>query len=83
MDLNVGKYTTTQEMFLAKVGITNSYQEDNTMLHEPFFVTKIFPLKTLWAYIGNTRDSIRIHQEELAVLCVHIQEKGYAYCVYA
>jgi hypothetical protein len=38
MDLNVGKYTTTQEMFLAKVGITNSYQEDNLNLCQPFFV---------------------------------------------
>lgn len=38
MDLNVNKYTTTQEMFLSKVGITNSYQEDNLALCAPFFV---------------------------------------------
>ena len=41
MDLNVGKYTTTQEMFLAKVGITNSYQENNLNLCQPFFVSVI------------------------------------------
>jgi len=41
MDLSVGKYTTTQEMFLAKVGITNSYQEDNQNLCQPFFVNII------------------------------------------
>lgn len=38
MDLDVGKYTTTQEIFLAKVGITNNYSEDNQSLTEPFFV---------------------------------------------
>jgi len=38
MDLNVGKYTTTQEIFLAKVGIQNSYSEDTQEPVEPFFV---------------------------------------------
>lgn len=28
MDLDVGKYTTTQDIFLSKVGINNSYSED-------------------------------------------------------
>ena len=41
MDLNVGKYTTTQEIFLAKVGISNNYNEDNSKLCPPFFVSNI------------------------------------------
>ena len=39
MDLDVGKYTTTQEIFLTKVGISNNYNEDNTKLCPPFFVS--------------------------------------------
>lgn len=38
MEQGVGKYTTTQEMFLAKVGISNSYSEDTREPVVPFFV---------------------------------------------
>jgi len=31
------KYTTTQDMFLEKVGITNSFNDDNEFRHQPFF----------------------------------------------
>jgi hypothetical protein len=31
------KYTTTQDMFLEKVGITNSFNDDNAYRHTPFF----------------------------------------------
>jgi len=31
------KYTTTQDMFLEKVGITNSFNDDNEFRHKPFF----------------------------------------------
>lgn len=37
-DIDIGKYNNTQELFLAKVGIQNSYSEDNEKLSEPFFV---------------------------------------------
>ena len=37
-DINIGKYNTTLEVFLSKVGISNTYSEDNTKLVEPFFV---------------------------------------------
>lgn len=72
MDLNVNKYTTTQEMFLAKVGITNSYQEDNLTLCAPFFV--ILP-KASELFAGNTRHIVCIHQKEPIVLRFHLQEK--------
>jgi hypothetical protein len=32
-------FSSTQEMFLAHVGIQNSFVEDNEMLTEPFFVS--------------------------------------------
>ena len=68
MDLNVGKYTTTQEMFLSKVGITNSYQEDNLALCAPFFVNIV----TKDIFSGNARNIIRVHQEKPTILRLHI-----------
>jgi len=38
MDIDIGKYNTTQEIFLKHVGISNSYAEDNEKLPKPFFV---------------------------------------------
>ena len=41
-DLDVvsqSSFSSTQEMFLAHVGIQNSFVEDNEMLTEPFFVS--------------------------------------------
>jgi len=38
-DIDIGKYNTTQELFLSKVGIANSYSEDNKTLVDPFFVS--------------------------------------------
>ena len=32
-------FSSTQEMFLAHVGIQNTFVEDNEMLTEPFFVS--------------------------------------------
>ena len=43
MEQGVGKYTTTQEMFLAKVGISNSYSEDTREPVVPFFVRPLSP----------------------------------------
>lgn len=76
MDLNVGKYTTTQEMFLSKVGISNMYTEDNTLLEEPFFVMRINNLMSI-ADVGNLRGLVRIYQEKSTILRIHNQAKGY------
>ena len=34
------RLTTTQDMFLERVGITNSFNDDNEFRFEPFFVSK-------------------------------------------
>jgi hypothetical protein len=41
MDINLGKYNTTQELFLYKVGISNTYAEDKLNLPMPFFVISL------------------------------------------
>ena len=69
MDLNVDKYTTTQEIFLSKVGITNNYQEDNLNLTEPFFVRYI---ESDHDSLGETRNPVCFYQKELIVLCVYL-----------
>ena len=33
------RFTTTQDMFLERVGITNSFNDDNEFRHKPFFVS--------------------------------------------
>jgi len=38
-DIDIGKYNNTQEVFLGKVGIQNSYSEDKEKMIEPFFVS--------------------------------------------
>ena len=71
MDLEVDKYTTTQEIFLSKVGISNNYQEDNLNLIAPFFVR----LLNLTSNTGKTRHLVRIYQEKSTILCVHNQKE--------
>ena len=34
------RFTTTQDMFLERVGITNSFNDDNEYRYTPFFVSK-------------------------------------------
>lgn len=46
-DLEIGKFTTTQELFLQKVGISNSYSEDNLTLVTPFFVRPHCEIKVI------------------------------------
>jgi hypothetical protein len=58
-------------MFLSKVGITNSYQEDNLALCAPFFVIIVTHL----FFTGDARNTIRIHQEKLVILRVYLQEE--------
>jgi hypothetical protein len=72
MDLDVGKYTTTQEIFLSKVGIGNSYSEDTQVQVEPFFVRMIHHHE-FCLLAGKTRHPVCVYQTELALLCVHEQ----------
>jgi hypothetical protein len=72
MDLDVGKYTTTQEIFLSKVGIGNSYSEDTQIQVEPFFVRMIHHYE-FCLLAGKTRHPVCLYQAELALLCVHLQ----------
>lgn len=38
------RLTTTQDMFLERVGITNSFNDDNEHRHAPFFVSSLVEL---------------------------------------
>ena len=42
LEMEQSKLTTTQDMFLEKVGITNSFNDDNDNRYEPFFVSNVF-----------------------------------------
>lgn len=53
MDIHLGKYNTTQELFLSKVGIANSYSEDMEELVEPFFVSHF------WSHILQEKAGIQ------------------------
>jgi hypothetical protein len=36
------RFTTTQDMFLERVGITNSFNDDNEFRYTPFFVSNFY-----------------------------------------
>ena len=40
LEMDYDRLTTTQDMFLERVGITNSFNDDNEFRFEPFFVSK-------------------------------------------
>lgn len=44
LELENCRFTTTQDMFLEKVGITNSFNDDNEFRFKPFFVSYFHPL---------------------------------------
>lgn len=67
MDLDLGKYTTTQDLFLSKVGINNSYLEDKQNLVEPFFV--LFKFGSY--FLGKRWSAVRVYQKKPVVLRVH------------
>ena len=63
-------------MFLERVGITNSFNDDNEYRFEPFFVSQTrspssFQNNNLYLFLvaGCQRDSIRPRKEERALLC--------------
>ena len=43
LEMDFERLTTTQDMFLERVGITNSFNDDNEFRFEPFFVSKYDP----------------------------------------
>ena len=38
LEMEINRLTTTQDMFLERVGITNSFNDDNEYRYAPFFV---------------------------------------------
>jgi hypothetical protein len=69
------RFTTTQDMFLERVGITNSFNDDNEYRHKPFFVS----LSTIVSchiliILGGKRHSILSYQEE-GIIFRHIFQK--------
>jgi hypothetical protein len=77
-DISIGKYNTTQELFLAKVGVQTSFTDESDAKVEPFFVSTILflasSLKILFA--GKIRSPVHLHQEKSVVLCIHVHEKN-------
>ena len=39
LEMETNRLTTTQDMFLERVGITNSFNDDNEYRYAPFFVS--------------------------------------------
>ena len=39
LEIECNRLTTTQDMFLERVGITNSFNDDNEYRYAPFFVS--------------------------------------------
>ena len=71
------RFTTTQDMFLERVGITNSFNDDNEFRHKPFFVSiyKTSLNQLILTNIGSERHSILPYQEEGIVFCYLIKEE--------
>lgn len=66
------KFTTTQDMFLERVGITNSFNDDNEFRHKPFFVSKdsVFSLITKFnVFIGSKWNPILPYKKERTIFC--------------
>ncbi len=75
-DVDIGKYNNTQEVFLGKVGIQNSYSEDNEHMIEPFFVSAkpIASLNLICLCLGESRCIIHIYKAQPVVFCVYFNE---------
>ena len=74
-------YNSTQEMFLAQVGIQNSFSEDHEGSQKPFFVSHRETIRQAAQasnivshshWLGATRDLVCLHQAEPALLRVHV-----------
>ena len=80
-DLEVVKHTSynsTQEMFLAQVGIQNSFSEDQEGSQVPFFVSRQlasdYPavIVNFYVGVGASRHLICVHQAKPAILRFHL-----------
>ena len=80
-DLEVVKHTSynsTQEMFLAQVGIQNSFSEDQEGSQVPFFVSRQlasgYPavIVNFCVRVGASRHLICLHQAKPAILRFHL-----------
>lgn len=68
------RLTTTQDMFLERVGITNSFNDDNEYRYQPFFVSLFFFNNVV---SGGKWHPICTHQKKGVIFCHFIPQKKF------
>lgn len=67
LEMESNRLTTTQDMFLERVGITNSFNDDNEYRYAPFFVSPT--INFVYFILGSKWNLVCTCQKKRIILC--------------